>query len=182
MAIPSFQKRILLRPRCESDAEALYPTMSHPDSMRFWSRAPFTSIPELRNYFTPEEASGWKTWAIVKANSPSDTAIGFVAAGIRRKGVTEIGYLIAREQLSQGYGREAVAMLLDDLFAQGQRRIVADVDPENRASVALLTALGFKLEGHLRAEWETHIGIRDSLIYGLLVEDWKTSAAEVEKR
>lgn len=94
----------------------------------------------------------------------------------------EIGYLIAREELGQGYGREAVAILIDDLFAQGQRRIVADVDPENRASVALLTALGFRLEGRLRAEWETHIGIRDSLIYGLLVEDWKTSAAEVEKR
>jgi RimJ/RimL family protein N-acetyltransferase len=32
--------------------------------------------------------------------------------------------------------------------------------------------LGFSLEGRLRAEWQTHIGLRDLLIYGLLVEEW----------
>ncbi|KAG9943828.1 N-acetyltransferase GCN5, partial [Aureobasidium melanogenum] len=172
------QSRISLRPRRESDAEALYATMSHPDSMHWWSRGPFTSISELCNYFSPDESSNWKTWAIVKADDISDTAIGFVAAGAKRKGVTEIGYLVAREALGNGYGREAVSLLIKKLFAEGERRIVADVDPENKASIALLTALGFKLEGHLRAEWETHIGIRDSLIYGLLIEEWQASAAQ----
>lgn len=170
--------RISLRPRRESDAEALFATMSHPDSMQWWSREPFSDLEELRKYFSPDETSGWKTWAVVKANSTSDTAIGFVAAGTKRKGVTEIGYLVAREALGYGYGREAVSLLIDRLFAEGQRRIVADVDPENKASIALLTALGFKLEGHLRAEWETHIGIRDSLIYGLLAEEWQSLATQ----
>lgn len=146
--------------------------------MHWWSRGPFTSISELCNYFSPDESSNWKTWAIVKADDISDTAIGFVAAGAKRKGVTEIGYLVAREALGNGYGREAVSLLIKKLFAEGERRIVADVDPENKASIALLTALGFKLEGHLRAEWETHIGIRDSLIYGLLIEEWQASAAQ----
>lgn len=172
------QFRISLRPRRDSDAKALFPTMSHPDSMRYWSREPFSDIQDLRKYFSPDETSGWKTWAIVKANDPSDTAIGFVAAGTKRKGVTEIGYLVAREALGYGYGREAVSVLIDRLFAEGQRRIVADVDPENKASIALVTALGFKLEGYLRAEWETHIGIRDSLIYGLLAEEWRASATQ----
>ncbi|KAG9592393.1 N-acetyltransferase GCN5, partial [Aureobasidium melanogenum] len=169
------QTRIFLRPRRESDASALFATMSHPDSMQYWSRGPFTSLSSLQDYFSADSTStsGWKTWAIVKANDSSDTAIGFVAAGARRKGVSEIGYLIAREALGYGYGREAVSLLIERLFAEGQRRIVADVDPENKASIALLMALGFNLEGHLRAEWETHIGIRDSLIYGLLVEEWK---------
>lgn len=171
------EPRILLRPRRGSDASALFATMSHPVAMQYWSRGPFNSLPELRDYFSADSSS-WKSWAIVKAaDSSSDRAIGFVAASAKRKGVTEIGYLIAREASGLGYGREAVCLLIEGLLAQGQRRIVADVDPENRASIALLTALGFKLEGHLRAEWETHIGVRDSLIYGLLAEEWQGLAS-----
>ena len=171
---PTKPHRLSLRPRRESDAEALFPTMSHPDSMRYWSSAPFTSVADLRKDFASTESPTctWKIWAITKLDS--DTAIGFVAASTKRKGVSEIGYLIAREELGNGYGREAVGMLISQLFGEGQRRVFADVDPDNRASIKLLETLGFKLEGHLRAEWETHIGIRDSLIYGLLAHEWNS--------
>lgn len=170
----SKQPRLSLRPRRESDAEALFPTMSHPDSMRYWSRKPFGSPSDLRDYFSSadNESSSWKCYAITELNS-DDTAIGFVAHATKRKGVSEIGYLVAREELGKGYGREAVEVLISRLFDEGQRRMIADVDPDNVASVKLLEKLGFKLEGHLRAEWETHIGIRDSLIYGLLAAEWK---------
>ena len=48
----------------------------------------------------------------------------------------------------------------------------ADTDPDNRFSIGLLQKLGFQLEGHLRAEWETHIGVRDTLLFGLLRDEW----------
>ena len=54
---------------------------------------------------------------------------------------------------------------------RGVRRIMADVDPDNIPSVRVFEKLGFGYEGRLRGEWETHLGIRDSLIYGLLRED-----------
>ena len=41
------------------------------------------------------------------------------------------------------------------------------------ASNRLLEGLGFTLEGRLRGEWETHIGVRDSYIWGLLAAEWK---------
>lgn len=64
-------------------------------------------------------------------------------------------------------------MVIDQLLiTEGQRRVFADTDPDNRFSVGLLTKMGFVLEGHLRAEWETHIGVRDSLIFGLLRDEW----------
>jgi ribosomal-protein-alanine N-acetyltransferase len=171
----SKQHRLSLRPRRESDAEALFPTMSHPDSMQYWSSKPFTDISDVRKSFaeTDNESSSWKCWAITKLDS--DKAIGFVAASIKRKGVSEIGYMVAREELGCGYGRDAVGILISQLFGEGQRRVFADVDPDNRASIKLLEMLGFQLEGRLRAEWETHIGIRDSLIYGLLAEEWKNA-------
>ena len=63
--------------------------------------------------------------------------------------------------------------MLDQLLvAEGQRRVFADTDPDNRFSIGLLQKLGFQLEGHLRAEWETHIGVRDTLLFGLLRDEW----------
>lgn len=171
--------RLILRPRSPSDADALFSTMSNPDMMRWWSRAPFDCIEDLRKYFAHDDQSNWRSWAIVLADELADEkpALGFVAAGKKRDGVVEIGYLLAREAQGQGYAREAVTLLIDQLFAEGHRRIFADTDPDNQPSIALLTALGFTLEAHLRAEWQTHIGIRDSLIYGLLAEEWSSRAA-----
>jgi ribosomal-protein-alanine N-acetyltransferase len=67
---------------------------------------------------------------------------------------------------------EAVSRVIDQLFAEGQRRVFADTDPENVQSRGLLERLGFKLEGVLRGEWETHIGVRDTTLYGLLRDEW----------
>ena len=53
----------------------------------------------------------------------------------------------------------------------GARRITADIDPDNQASIRVFERLGFTLEARLRGEWEMHIGVRDSLIYGLLRDD-----------
>jgi RimJ/RimL family protein N-acetyltransferase len=52
--------------------------------------------------------------------------------------------------------------------------VFADTDPENIQSRGLLERMGFKLEGYLRGEWETHLGVRDTTLYGLLREEWVT--------
>ena len=171
MKSKSDRLRISLRRRRVSDADVLFPAMSDPDVMRWWARAPFASVEELRQDFFDDERSNWRSWAIVLPGK--DRAIGFVAAGQKREGVSEIGYLLAREAQGQGYGREAVSLLIEQLFAERQRHIFADIDPDNLPSMALLAALGFQLEGRLRAEWCTHIGVRDSLVYGLLAEEWR---------
>jgi RimJ/RimL family protein N-acetyltransferase len=163
-------ERLTLRLRTPDDAEALFPTMSDPDSMTWWSRAPFADLDELRADFALEKAGSWRTWAI--AERGENRAIGFVSAGQKRPGVSEIGYLLAHEARGHGIGREAVSAVIGQLFAEGQRRVFADTDPDNRGSIALLKALGFRQEGHLRAEWHTHIGIRDTLLFGLLAEEW----------
>ncbi len=101
-------------------------------------------------------------------------AIGTLAAGDRREGVAEIGYMLARPHWGKGLAREGVTRLIDRLFLEeGYRRIFADTDPENHASNRLLESLGFRCEGRLREEWETHIGLRDSFIWGLLRHEWR---------
>lgn len=158
--------RLTLRQRTPDDAEALFATMADPAVMRWWSRPPFTSREALRAHFG-EERPQWRAWAVKRTGDAQ--AIGFVSAGEKRQGkVTEIGYLIAPDLWGAGIAREAVAAVVAQLFAEGQRRVFADVDPDNDGSIRLLERLGFTLEGRLRAEWHTHIGVRDSLIFGLL--------------
>lgn len=163
-------RRLLLRPRVADDAAALHPALADVEGMRYWSSAPHRDVEETRADFAREHPA-WRAWAITL--SGDDTAIGFVAAGEKRQGnVSEIGYLLARAHWGGGIAREAVSAVIDRLFAEGQRRVFADTDPDNTASRQLLEKLGFRLEGLLRAEWETHIGVRDTALYGLLAADW----------
>ena len=168
--------RLTLRPLVESDADALYPTLADPELMRWWSRPPLGSLDETRAYLSTPHGSEWRWWAITRTGE--DRAVGWVSAGEKRQGgVTEIGYILAVEAQGQGIAREAVIAVIDRLFAEGQRRVFADTDPDNTASNRLLETLGFRREGLLRAEWETHIGVRDSVIWGLLREEWCAGAA-----
>lgn len=166
--------RLRLRPRSPDDAEALHPAFADPDLMRWWSSAPHDTLEQTRADLA-RIAPEWRSWAI--ALKDDDCAIGFVAVGEKRQGnVSEIGYMLVRPHWGGGIAAEAVSAVIDQLFAEGQRRVFADTDPDNSASRRLLERLGFRLEGMLRGEWETHIGVRDTALYGLLREDWHGGA------
>jgi RimJ/RimL family protein N-acetyltransferase len=163
--------RLILRPQRVDDADALFAAYGDVELMRYWSHAPHATAAETHDYLAERVGEGdWRTWSVTLAGD--DTAIGLVAAGARRPGVIEIGYLIARAHWGHGYAREAVSCVLDRLFREGARRVFADTDPDNVSSNHLLKALGFTLEGRLRAEWETHIGVRDTNAWGLLASEW----------
>ncbi|HEX8383992.1 MAG TPA: GNAT family protein [Sphingomonas sp.] len=166
-------ERLLFRPQRIDDAAALFDVYGDVDLMRFWSSAPHGSVAETIVYLTPgARSSDWRGWAITMGGS--DRAIGTVAAGRRREGVAELGYMLARAYWGRGIAREAVTRLLDLLFLEERhRRVFADIDPGNAPSTRLVEALGFRREGLLRAEWETHIGVRDSAIWGLLRDEWR---------
>lgn len=167
---PFESARLLIRAPTADDAPALYEAYRDPGVMRFWSSPPHGSVAETVDYVTPHAGDQWRQWVIVE--KASNAAIGTLAAGERRHGVMEIGYLLSAAASGRGYAREAVSALIDLLLAEGARRIFADTDPDNARSIALLMELGFQREGLLRAEWETHIGVRDSIIWGLLRDEW----------
>jgi RimJ/RimL family protein N-acetyltransferase len=165
-------ERFILRELTRADTPALFPSFSDADVMRWWSRGPFASEEELAGWLVPE--SGWeegRSWAVCEgADGP---AIGRLVAMDRGDGTSELGYLVVRERQGQGIARETVGALVDHLIrSEGRRRLFADVDPDNEASNRLLQGLGFTLEGRLREHWTTHIGRRDSLIWGLLASEW----------
>lgn len=176
MTLPVMKtERLVLRALRVDDAGALHPMYSDVDANYYGSYPATTTIEETREAVARRVAdTGWRGWAITLKGD--DTAIGTVASYEKRQGkVTEIGYMLSRAHWGHGYVTEAVAALIDLLFAEGQRRVFADTDPDNAPSIAVVKRLGFTLEATLRAEWETHIGVRDSLIWGLLEDEWKAA-------
>ena len=88
-------------------------------------------------------------------------------------GRAEIGYALARDFWGQGYMSEALQALLEYSFELLRlRRLEADVDPRNDASIRTLERLGFKREGFLRERWHVGGEIQDALFYGLLKREW----------
>ncbi|MEG3088105.1 GNAT family N-acetyltransferase [Sphingomonas sp. PB4P5] len=164
--------RLHLRPQRIEDAEALHEAYRDVELMRWWSSGPHANVAETHAYMAQRpDQTGARGWAITLRGN--DRAIGTLWAGARRPGVSEIGYMLVRSAWGQGYAREAVTRLLNLLLREeGQRRVFADTDPDNIGSNRLLESLGFVREGRLRGEWETHIGVRDSYIWGLLADDW----------
>jgi ribosomal-protein-alanine N-acetyltransferase len=166
--------RLRLRPLTAADAEAMHPAFTDVELMRWWSSAAHDSIAQTRAFFA-QESPDWRRWMITLISD--DAAIGFVAAGEKRQGnVSELGYMLRREHWGSGIAGEAVSRVIDQIFAEGQRRVFADTDPDNVESRRLLERLGFRLEGVLRGEWETHIGVRDTTLYGLLRDEWRGAA------
>lgn len=88
----------------------------------------------------------------------------------------ELGYVLGRAHWGRGLMHEALTALLGHAFgAMGLRRIEAEVNPANTASVNLLRRLGFTHEGLLRQRWTAKGVTYDVNLYGLLREEWPTA-------
>ncbi len=171
-AVCLLSDRLHLRPLEHSDAAALYPALSSAETMRYWSSAPKSSVAEVAEYIKWNvDGAGVQCFAITLRDTTGQ-ALGWVALIDKSKDEAEIGFILCPDARGQGFGREAAQRVLTHGFeTRGLRRIAGDVDPDNQPSIRCLEALGMKREGHLRATWETHIGIRDSLIYSRLASD-----------
>jgi len=89
---------------------------------------------------------------------------------------SELGYgMTSGAHKNQGFMKEALPEVLRFGFeAMGLNRIEAFISPANGPSLRLVEKSGFSNEGRLRQHY-AHSGITDdSLVYGLLRDDWSS--------
>ena len=173
-------ERIRLRPLRLDDAEEVFAMFSDTEVTRFWSFSAWTAPAQADAWLA--ERIGWGPpsvfgWAM--ADRSDDRFIGttalFSLSGPLHR--AELGYSLAPSRQGQGLATEAVRRALDFGFdVLGLERVEADVDPRNEASCRLAERLGFQREGLLRNRWRVGGEFADSILYGLLRNEYRRAA------
>jgi [ribosomal protein S5]-alanine N-acetyltransferase len=87
-----------------------------------------------------------------------------------------LGYQIGAPFARQGYMKEAVTLAIRHAFRTLKlHRIEANIQPTNRASIALVKQLGFRKEGYSRRYLKISGRWRDHERWAILREDWTRS-------
>lgn len=166
----------------ERDGLALHALFGDVDSCRYLTRPASASVADtiamLREWTGRGDDINW-----VIAGTPDGPALGRVSIYPRNRAsnVWDAACMIVPAARGRNLAVRALVLALEEAFERrGVRRITADIDPDNAASIRVFERLGFTREARLRGEWEMHIGIRDSLIYGLMRDDprpWRDGSA-----
>ena len=169
--------RVRLRQPVDGDLDGIAALFSDDDALRYWSHGAFPDRAAAQQYLDGiQEGVEGRTlfqWAI--ADGQTDELAGTVTLlswdrGNRR---AEVGFILRPEWHGRGLATEAVGAVLGFAFAEMDlHRVEADTDPDNASSLALLGRLGFQREGLARQRWLTFGTWKDSVLLGLLRDDF----------
>ncbi len=173
--------RLVLRETADHDVDAVFAMERDPVAMRYWSRPPMqerseaeAAVRRAKGFF----AGGSLRWSIARPSD--DSMLGHVSLFnfSEQNGRADLGYGLVREHWGQGFMHEALTAVLDYAFGPlGLRRLEADTDPRNQASLRALDRLGFAREGLLRERWQVGDEISDTAFLGLLAREWRARRA-----
>jgi RimJ/RimL family protein N-acetyltransferase len=160
--------RLHLRPARPGDAEALHEVFRRPEATRYWSTPPHRDLAETQAWLDGMLA--------IPAGEGEDFVVERDGRVIGKAGLyrfPEIGFILHPDHWGQGLAGEAVGAVLDRAFGlHGLPRVVADVDPRNAASLALLARLGFRETGRRERSWLVGGEWCDSVDLALPAERW----------
>jgi len=170
--------RVRLRWLTAADVGALHEIFSNADVMRYWSHKPFADEGEARELLAAiERRFAEQTlfqWGIARLDDERIVGTCTLYSVDARNLRAELGYALGRAHWGQGLMGEALGLLLAFAFGPlGLRRLEADVDPDNAASIRALERLGFQREGYLRERWFVGGETQDTVFYGLLRREWE---------
>lgn len=121
----------------------------------------------------PDTPGEWFQFALVEA--ATGVHIGDVAAGVDTHDprLATIGVALATPAPGRGYASEALAWLLDYLFAErSKHRATADCDVRNDQVVALLERVPMRREAHhLQSAWWKDEWV-DEYVFAILAHEW----------
>lgn len=145
-------ERLVLRRYRLEDVDAFFAMFSNPEAMRYWSTLPVTDIEMTRRWVAKMIAAG--------PPEVDDFVVELDGQVIGKAGVyasPEVGFMFHPDHWRRGYAKEAMAAIVPHAFGVlPTDRLIADVDPDNAGSLALLRGLGFEVTG--RAEKTFRLG------------------------
>lgn len=131
--------RLTLRGPRADDLDATFAMYSNPAAMAYWSTLPHADRAVSQGLLDRQIAH----WASAHLNFQIELDGALIGNAGNFNG-TEIGFMLAQSHWRKGYVREAMGAIIPYLWrVTDHAELTADADPDNAASVGLLTALGF---------------------------------------
>jgi RimJ/RimL family protein N-acetyltransferase len=132
------ERLLLRRPRMD-DLDAMFEIMSDPVAMRYWSTVPHASRDVTQPWLErmiARNAAGGEDFVI----EHQGRVIGDVGAGR----LPDFGFMLRRDSWGHGFATEASRAFITHVFRNATAtELLADVDPRNTPSLAVLAKLGF---------------------------------------
>lgn len=175
-------ERVTLRTSEKEDVPFLQRAHTNPD-IRFPLGTPVRTQAEMENWFEDGESEGDHFLVCLDDAGPGAPdedeveRIGQVSVTGVEWRRPDLAYWLVPEVQGQGYGKEAVSLVIDHVFRVYEHPAVGAVAFEfNEASRGLLESLGFTEEGRLRRDRFADGEYVDVVQYGLLREEWRDGA------
>lgn len=176
-------QNLLLREIAETDAEDLLSIHGDAQHMKWFGSDPLTDIDGARRLiqtfatWREEPASGTR-WGLQLRSLPGLIGTCGLFRWNRNWRMCVVGYEISPLHQGRGYMSEALAAVLAWGFREmGLNRVEANVHPDNRASLAVLSRLGFVEEGCIREGGYWAGSHHDLMLHSLLKREWRSGDA-----
>ena len=173
---------VSLRPFQPGDAAAVHRWFNNREATR--------TLVVQRKGFSMEEAEAWVGRAVDDSGEDRKYAIlvegraepvGFTALyGLSRDSGPELGALIGDEVRRSGVGRRAEALTIARAFDEfGAHRVYGRIPAYNEAAKRVVTSLGWRHEGTMRAHLRRDGEPADCEVWGVLPDEFRAAAADL---
>jgi RimJ/RimL family protein N-acetyltransferase len=171
--------RLHLREFVNEDFDDVYTYESDPEMVKYVAYGPY-SLEEcqrdLQWHVEHQQATPRHVFHLALELAVKGCVIGWCGVQFARRDhyEAEIGYALHRDFWGQGLMTEAARAVVQHSFsALGVQRVFAECRPENVGSIRVLEKLGMAREGHLRQNLSFKGRTWDTLIFGLLKNEWR---------
>lgn len=172
-------ERLLLREFVMEDWRAVYAYQNDPRYLEFyeWEHRTEQQAKAFAQMLIDQQSELPRTkFQLAIVSNASAKVIGNV--GIRKRSVNtyqaDMGYEIDPREWGSGYATEAAEAILKFGFEQLRlHRIWAQAIATNTNSIHVLEKIGMRQEGHLRENEFFKGRFWDTVIYGILEEEWR---------
>jgi RimJ/RimL family protein N-acetyltransferase len=181
-------QRIRLRPVEKDDVPRFVKWFADPELRSYLSMyMPIGQVQEERWFERNLNAGDEQTWAIDA--QPADMAVGpwvhIGSCGFHRLDWRnrwgEVGIVIgAHDYWDRGYGTDVMqTMVAWGFYTLNLNRVQLRVFADNARAIRCYEKVGFQIEGRLRQENFANGAYRDTLLMGVLREDWARAVSDL---
>lgn len=169
-------KRLILRLLEKDDLPALFAVNGDDEVFRYSPRESWKTPADgeawLARVMAHRESGATMQFVIVLRDGGSPIGTLAVFHFEESVGSAEIGYVLGREHWGKGLMKEALAAFVEFAFKTLRlKRLEAELDPRNAASVKVLERVGFTREGLRRRNYLQKGEVTDTGLYGMLSQD-----------